>query len=195
MRVRCFLLVYHYFSWKLRLDNSPDEVHTKQCVNYIVGQEELVLQQLRLVHLGYVHIIGNLDLNFTHDLSVMLAWVCVYFVYCFQSSLPWTGKAEEFFQSNVLQSSHDVTGISWPVFGGLAFVWLVVYICVWRGVKSTGFVAYVTVPLPILLLVILLGRALFLEGNNFFITLSKFIRCIYRDSLLFESRFFSFIIW
>jgi SNF family Na+-dependent transporter len=94
----------------------------------------------------------------------MLAWVCVYFIYCFQSQLPWTGRAEEFFRDTILQQSRDNINVSWPVFGALAFVWAIVYVCVWKGVKSTGFIAYITVPLPILLLVVLLGRALFLDG-------------------------------
>lgn len=98
----------------------------------------------------------------------MLAWVCVYFVYTFRYDLPWTGRAEEFFQQTVLQQSTgstDITGIAWPIFGGLIAVWVIVYICVWRGVKSTGFIAYITVPLPVLLLLILLIRALFLDGK------------------------------
>ncbi|KAL0477308.1 sodium- and chloride-dependent GABA transporter [Acrasis kona] len=103
---------------------------------------------------------------------VMLSWVCVYFIHCFRYDLPWAGRADEFFR------------VSWPVFGGLLFVWVIVYVCVWRGVKSTGLVAYVTVPLPFILLFILLGRALFLEG-----AVQGIVYYLYPDfSLLLDAR-------
>lgn len=148
------------------------------------------------MHLVYAHTIGKQPSSqIITNLQLVLCWhgyVCILFIVSKQSTfnsseiyqfrLPWTGDAENFFNSNVLQlssSSSVSTGISWPVLGGLAFVWVVVYICVWRGVKSTGFVAYITVPLPVILLVIILGRTLFLDGIHFMYKRSNHsTRCI-----------------
>lgn len=47
---------------------------------------------------------------------------------------------------------------------GLLLTWIIIYFCVFRGVKSTGFVSYITVPLPYILVTILLIRAVMLDG-------------------------------
>jgi len=52
-----------------------------------------------------------------------------------------------------------------PILISLLLVWIAVYFGVWRGTKSTGVITYVTVPLPMLLLLILLITSFFLEGS------------------------------
>jgi NSS family neurotransmitter:Na+ symporter len=102
--------------------------------------------------------------------TVLLAWVVVYFFYTFRVTLPWADNAEAFFFQTVLKRSDSIyslqgtTGVSWPVLFALIFVWIIIYFCVWRGVKSTGPVSYFTVPLPFLLLAIILIRSLLLPG-------------------------------
>jgi NSS family neurotransmitter:Na+ symporter len=102
--------------------------------------------------------------------SVLLAWVLVYTFYTFRYELPWAQNSEDFFFYTILDKSHsmlDLSGtsiVSWSVLIALMLVWLIIYFCVWKGVKSTGFVAYITVPLPFILLTVILIRTLFLPG-------------------------------
>jgi NSS family neurotransmitter:Na+ symporter len=102
--------------------------------------------------------------------TVQLAWVVVYTFHTFKRKLPWAENSELFFYDTILKRSDglltwkDTPVMDWPVLGGLAAVWLFIYFCVWKGVKSTGIVAYITVPMPFILLIIFLVRALFLEG-------------------------------
>ena len=43
-------------------------------------------------------------------------------------------------------------------------VWLIVWLCIRKGVKSTGWVVWVTVPLPFVLLAVLFFRGVTLSG-------------------------------
>ncbi len=97
--------------------------------------------------------------------SVIMAWCCIYAVQSF--SLPWQGDTDGYFFNTVLQVSSgpsELTGFSIPVLLGLAFTWVAVYFCVWKGVKSVSNVVAITMPLPIILLFILLVRTFFLPG-------------------------------
>ncbi|XP_069125073.1 sodium- and chloride-dependent glycine transporter 2-like isoform X2 [Argopecten irradians] len=74
---------------------------------------------------------------------------------------------EEFWQYKVLDVSTGFTDIG-SIKGHLALclviAWMVVYLCVIKGIKSTGKVVYVTATLPYILLTILLVRTLTLPG-------------------------------
>jgi SNF family Na+-dependent transporter len=48
----------------------------------------------------------------------------------------------------------------------LFFVWLLIFGCVFKGVKSASWVVWVTVPLPCLCIIILLIRGATLEGAS-----------------------------
>ena len=56
--------------------------------------------------------------------------------------------------------------VRWELVGCLAVAWLLVYFCLWKGLKSTGKVVYVTATLPYLLIGAFLFRALTLEGSD-----------------------------
>ncbi|XP_069109757.1 sodium- and chloride-dependent creatine transporter 1-like [Argopecten irradians] len=75
--------------------------------------------------------------------------------------------AKEFWQLNVLQISSgfgDMGGIRWHLVLALAVAWVLVFLCLMKGVKSVGKVVYVTALLPYLLLTIFLVRGLLLPG-------------------------------
>ncbi|XP_054480043.1 sodium- and chloride-dependent GABA transporter 2-like isoform X1 [Anoplopoma fimbria] len=85
------------------------------------------------------------------------------------SSLPEnaTSPVIEFWEREVLRlsSNLDELGpISWKLALCLAVVWLVCYFCVWKGVKSTGKVVYLTATFPYVMLFVLLVRGATLPG-------------------------------
>ncbi|KAG8447809.1 hypothetical protein GDO86_015060 [Hymenochirus boettgeri] len=75
----------------------------------------------------------------------------------------------EFWERKVLRLSSglDVMGsINWELLLCLIFCWLLVYFCVWKGVKSTGKIVYFTATFPYVVLLILLVRGAMLPGAH-----------------------------
>lgn len=99
--------------------------------------------------------------------AAVMAWALIYLLQSFDLNLPWAGNSESHFFNNVLQISSGIDvigGINLPVFFALAATWIIIYFCVFKGVKSAEKVIAVTMPLPIILLVILFLRGITLEG-------------------------------
>lgn len=97
--------------------------------------------------------------------AVVMAWCLVYLLASFK--VPWSSNSETYFYENVLQLSDGisaVSGINWQILLALALVWLTIYFCVWQGTTSVGKIVPYSVPLPILLLLALLIRAVTLPG-------------------------------
>lgn len=75
----------------------------------------------------------------------------------------------EFWEREVLQLSRgvdDLGPVSWRLALCLLFVWVVCYFCVWKGVKSTGKVVYLTATFPYMMLAVLLVRGITLPGAD-----------------------------
>ena len=88
-----------------------------------------------------------------------------------------TSPAESYFYDTVLQKSADITvgySIQFGTLFSLALIWIGVYFCIFKGVESAGLVVYLTVPLPVLILFILVARGVTLDdaiiGLRAFIT-------------------------
>ncbi|KAJ8297706.1 hypothetical protein KUTeg_024237 [Tegillarca granosa] len=78
-----------------------------------------------------------------------------------------TTASEEFWQRHVLQITkgiEDIGIIRWELLICLAIAWILVFLCLCKGVKSSGRVVYVTATFPYLVLVILLVRGVTLPG-------------------------------
>uniref|UniRef100_A0A8B9VMF4 Transporter n=1 Tax=Anas zonorhyncha TaxID=75864 RepID=A0A8B9VMF4_9AVES len=90
-----------------------------------------------------------------------------------RSNVTWTNSsrspAEEFYTRKVLEIQksgglYDVGGIRWQLLLCLFLIFTIVYFSLWKGVKTSGKVVWVTATLPYLVLLILLVRGATLPG-------------------------------
>uniref|UniRef100_A0A672Q701 Transporter n=1 Tax=Sinocyclocheilus grahami TaxID=75366 RepID=A0A672Q701_SINGR len=105
---------------------------------------------------------------------VILAWAFFYLCSSFQTRLPWSHCNNTWNTGCVSLSRREVLDLSasvdrlgsvnWRLALCLLLVWTVCYFCVWKGVKSTGKVVYVTATFPYLMLLVLLVRGVSLPG-------------------------------
>uniref|UniRef100_A0A6Q2ZBB5 Transporter n=1 Tax=Esox lucius TaxID=8010 RepID=A0A6Q2ZBB5_ESOLU len=73
----------------------------------------------------------------------------------------------EFWQRRVLRISDGIESlgqISWELALCLLLTWVICYFCIWKGVRSTGKVAYFTATFPYAMLLVLLVRGVTLPG-------------------------------
>ncbi|XP_037535270.1 solute carrier family 6 member 22, tandem duplicate 1 [Nematolebias whitei] len=78
-----------------------------------------------------------------------------------------TSPVREFWERRVLNitgSIGEMGNIRWDLALCLLLSWIICYFCVWKGVKSTGKVVYVTATFPYVMLAVLLVRGLTLPG-------------------------------
>jgi SNF family Na+-dependent transporter len=119
--------------------------------------------------------------------NAIIAWALRYVGYCSQYPLPWmpgpkpieggdnatlwtsTGKANDFFYTNVLEITDPSVGFTsfqagtWLL---MVFVWLCIFVSIHKGVAVTGKVVWVTCILPALMILILLITSMTLEGSG-----------------------------
>ncbi|XP_077306890.1 sodium- and chloride-dependent glycine transporter 1 isoform X1 [Lithobates pipiens] len=78
-----------------------------------------------------------------------------------------TSPSEEYWKNYVLKLSDDIGNfgeVRLPILGCLGLSWVVVFLCLIRGVKSSGKVVYFTATFPYVVLTILFVRGITLEG-------------------------------
>lgn len=86
---------------------------------------------------------------------------------CSMSNVTAVDPAVEFWENHVIQISNSIEdggGIVPHLAVCLLVMWIVVYFCVWRGVKWTGKVVYFTATFPYVILITLLVRGATLPG-------------------------------
>lgn len=112
-----------------------------------------------------------------------LAWIMIYFRNSFKSTLPWDGRAEEFYNKDVIANADPIPGrlsadgsrveayTQYPdvsligeTVGWTVFTWFLVWASIFRGVGLTGRVVYFTMGLPIVVTIILIGRSVSLPN-------------------------------
>ncbi|XP_019899884.2 sodium- and chloride-dependent glycine transporter 2 isoform X3 [Esox lucius] len=79
----------------------------------------------------------------------------------------YVSPSEEYFKYNVLHISKGIEypgDIRWPLAGCLFLAWLIVYLSLAKGIKSSGKVVYFTATFPYVVLIILLFRGVTLPG-------------------------------
>ena len=97
---------------------------------------------------------------------VVMGWSLLYVFYSFD--LKWGADPKTFFLKDVLALSSgagEVGNVVGAVLLALVVSWVLIYFSIWKGVRSVGKVVMVTMPLPVVLLVILLIRGITLEGG------------------------------
>lgn len=106
--------------------------------------------------------------------AIILCWAVYYFFLSFVSPLPWSpevskGKNEtmstfmnlDFFKDDVLKVSggiEDMGKIDTGMMGCLVITYILIYMCISKGIQSSSKVVYVTAPAPIFLLVVLMFK-------------------------------------
>ncbi|XP_064422441.1 sodium- and chloride-dependent creatine transporter 1-like [Latimeria chalumnae] len=73
----------------------------------------------------------------------------------------------EFWENKVLQISgglNEPGEVNWQMTLCLLATWVIVYFCIWKGVKSTGKVVYFTALFPYVVLIVLLAHGVTLPG-------------------------------
>ncbi|KAK4299465.1 hypothetical protein Pmani_028250 [Petrolisthes manimaculis] len=124
--------------------------------------------------------------------NVIIAWAIYYFVQSFNGELPWSScnatwtvncfdgygtnvtapngsksAPEEFFNEVVLEKSSGITemgSVRLSLLLALVAAWVLVYFSLWKSIRSSGRVVYVTATVPYLLIGAFLWRALTLPG-------------------------------
>ncbi|KFQ99485.1 Sodium-dependent proline transporter, partial [Nipponia nippon] len=122
--------------------------------------------------------------------NVIIAWAFYYLGSSFQSPLPWSCDAprnahlcqnasgsagrvsasEVFWNEQVLGVTHssglgDPGPVQWPLALCLLAAWILVFLCMLKGIRSSGKVVYFTATFPYLVILILIIRGATLEGS------------------------------
>lgn len=108
--------------------------------------------------------------------SMLLAWVAHAFFDSFNNNI-WaspdvTGsEAKAYFEDEIIGMSTlgpdmKPTRLVWENAGCSLLTWLIIYLCIVFGIKWTGRITYFTMGFPLLLLFIMLGKSVSLEGSE-----------------------------
>ena|GEM_PF-753651 len=98
--------------------------------------------------------------------ATVLAWCFNYLIDSFSHPLAWAENANDYFHKQYLQDTQTLSlgGLRWPIVAALAGVWVVMFLCIFKGVKLVSKIVLWTVPIPWLMLVVLMVRGLTLDG-------------------------------
>ncbi|XP_064883574.1 sodium-dependent neutral amino acid transporter B(0)AT1-like [Oncorhynchus nerka] len=132
--------------------------------------------------------IGSMCVSFLVSLyyNTIMAWVMWYFFNSFQETLPWsqcpvnanmTGLVSEcersspvdyYWYRETLNTTPDIDntgGLQWWMVLCHVSAWALLFICISRGIETTGKAVYITSTLPYVVLTIFLIRGLTLKGS------------------------------
>lgn len=122
--------------------------------------------------------------------NAIIMWCFFYLFHSFTSPLPWAvcptetiapnvtrivpecdlaGPTSYFWYREALDVSPGIeysNGIKWKMLLCLLFAWLIIYFCIYKGIKSSGKVVYFTATFPYIVLTIFFIRGLTLRGAS-----------------------------
>ncbi|KAF5405529.1 Sodium- and chloride-dependent glycine transporter 2 [Paragonimus heterotremus] len=125
------------FNWILPWSHCNNEWNTPRCFTY---QDNLTLR--------------NNTQNFPHLINTT-------------DGQSWRSAAEEFWRFNVLELSANIEtigGINWKILVALIAAWIITFVCMCKGIRTSGKVVYVTATAPYVFLTIILIRGCTLPG-------------------------------
>lgn len=120
--------------------------------------------------------------------NVIISWAIIYLISSFINPLPWsdenndfvwkcdkatTTRAQQFFDIDVIRfynddcqpyEDGDPTQFSVRAFFATLFVWVTCFLAVFKGVHSSSYLVWFTVPVPLVFIVVMLINNLTLEG-------------------------------
>jgi len=126
--------------------------------------------------------------------NIIIGWSLIYLVMAFINPLPWSttyttdGKhkdcdnlfiTEEVFYKDIARTINDdctkldtssviseTSVFGWEVYLATLAVWIIVYFIMWKGVKSSSYVVWITVPLPVIFIFVMVMNGLTLENAD-----------------------------
>ncbi|ELT92696.1 hypothetical protein CAPTEDRAFT_1707 [Capitella teleta] len=102
--------------------------------------------------------------------NMIIAYTIYYVFASFTSELPWTNCKDEWIphRYEVLDISTGIEDgadeMNWQLVLCLLFAWVIIFLCLIKGIKSSGKVVYVTATFPYVVLLILLVKNATLDG-------------------------------
>uniref|UniRef100_A0A915IXZ4 Transporter n=1 Tax=Romanomermis culicivorax TaxID=13658 RepID=A0A915IXZ4_ROMCU len=138
-------LTFDYLPWHW----CGQEWNSKQCLDY---NNDTIARQYSQ-YLGWKR--NGSDENFWQG------WYSQY------ANVSWKSPSEEYFNGAVLQLSKGLDepgGIVWGLVPCLLIGWILTFLCLIKGVESSGKAVYFTATFPYILLTVLLVKGLTLEG-------------------------------
>lgn len=103
--------------------------------------------------------------------NVIMVWSTFYFINSFEDPLPWEDgsnvqAAENYFWDNIQKTDNiiDLGEINWKLTGCHSFCWIILFFCLFKGIKSAGKVVYFTALFPYFVLIVLFFRGVTLDG-------------------------------
>ncbi|KAK7084601.1 hypothetical protein SK128_021037, partial [Halocaridina rubra] len=123
--------------------------------------------------------------------NTVIAWCLYYLFQSFQSPLPWSdcphaigvvdnetilsqeceraGPTQYFWYRDTLQITQDLSdpgSFNWKIAGCMAVAWVLIYVCIMKGIVASGKVVYVTAVFPYLVLLFFFCRGVTLRGMS-----------------------------
>jgi len=140
----------------------------------------------RLRGIGIASVFSSYIICFYYN--VIISWAIVYFIASFISPLPWSEfnedfeavcdltkmtRAQQFFEVNVIRfkdkdcknyEDGDPSLFSVQAFFATLFVWFICFLAVFKGVHSSSYIVWFTVPVPLVFIIVMVINNLTLEG-------------------------------
>ena len=88
---------------------------------------------------------------------------------CSTPKKEFVSPSSEYWNNHVLRLTDgidEVGELRWQLVICLILAWILVYFCLWKGIKSSGKVVYFTATFPYLILVVLFFRGITLSGAS-----------------------------
>uniref|UniRef100_A0A8D0FMI5 Transporter n=1 Tax=Strix occidentalis caurina TaxID=311401 RepID=A0A8D0FMI5_STROC len=96
---------------------------------------------------------------------MILVWGLFYLVHSLTDTLPWATCGHAWNTEHCADLASNEPGeMNWQMILCLVTTWVVVYFCIWKGVKSTGKIVYFTALFPYVVLILLLVHGVTLPG-------------------------------